>query len=53
MITDQLKELEEKYQGLERVSVSHPVGTPQTVIIEQLQQFAEEVMPHFKVPSIA
>ena len=53
MITDQLKELEEKYQGLERVSVSHPVGTPQTVIIEQLQQFAEEVMPHFKVSSIA
>ena len=53
MITDQLKELEDKYQGLERVSVSHPVGTPQTVIIEQLQQFAEEVMPHFKVPSIA
>jgi alkanesulfonate monooxygenase SsuD/methylene tetrahydromethanopterin reductase-like flavin-dependent oxidoreductase (luciferase family) len=52
MITCQLKELEKKYQGLERISVSHPVGTPQTVIIEQLQQFSEEVMPHFKVTSV-
>jgi hypothetical protein len=33
--------------GLERINVAHPVGTPQSVILEQLQQFAEEVMPAF------
>jgi hypothetical protein len=27
--------------------VAHPVGTPQSIILEQLQQFAEEVMPAF------
>ena len=32
---------------MERVSVSQPVGTPQSVIIEQMEQFAEEVMPEF------
>ena len=32
---------------MERVSVSQPVGTPQSVIIEQMEQFAEEVMPAF------
>lgn len=47
--------LEEAYPGLERVHVSHPLGTPQQVILEQLQQFAEEVMPAFtkRVPATA
>jgi hypothetical protein len=39
--------LEAAYPGLERINVSHPVGTPRSVILEQLQQFAEEVMPAF------
>jgi hypothetical protein len=47
-IIEQLMKLEEAYPGLERINVSHPVGTPQSVILEQLQQFAEEVMPAFK-----
>ena len=47
IIIEQLKDLEEKYPGLNRVSVSHPVGTPQAVITEQLQMFAEQVMPEF------
>ena len=46
-IIEKLKDLEEKYPGLNRVSVSHPVGTPQAVITEQLQMFAEQVMPEF------
>jgi hypothetical protein len=33
---------------LERVGVSHPVGTPQSMITEQLEWFAKEVMPAFK-----
>ena len=48
LIIQQLIELEKLYPGLDRVSVSHPMGTPETVITEQLQQFSEEVMPAFK-----
>jgi hypothetical protein len=40
--------LEEQYPGLDRIAVSHPVGTPQAVILEQLEWFAAEVMPAFK-----
>jgi alkanesulfonate monooxygenase SsuD/methylene tetrahydromethanopterin reductase-like flavin-dependent oxidoreductase (luciferase family) len=47
-IIEQLIKLEEAYPGLERINVSHPVGTPQRIILEQLQQFAEDVMPAFK-----
>ena len=39
--------LEEQYPGLERVSVSHPTGTPEAVMLEQLEWFAAEVMPAF------
>ncbi len=46
-VTEQLKRLEEIYPGLDRVSVSQPVGTPEAVIVEQLEWFAEEVMPAF------
>jgi alkanesulfonate monooxygenase SsuD/methylene tetrahydromethanopterin reductase-like flavin-dependent oxidoreductase (luciferase family) len=47
-VIEQLKGLEASYPGLERISVSHPVGTPQTLILEQLEWFAAEVMPAFK-----
>ena len=42
-----LMRLEEQYPGLERVSVSHPTGTPEAVMLEQLEWFAAEVMPAF------
>jgi alkanesulfonate monooxygenase SsuD/methylene tetrahydromethanopterin reductase-like flavin-dependent oxidoreductase (luciferase family) len=47
-IIEQLKELEEQYPGLDRVGMSHPVGTPQKVITEQLEWLARDVMPAFK-----
>ena len=46
-VVDQLKGLEKRLPGLERVSMSQPVGTPQSVILEQLEWFAEDVMPAF------
>jgi hypothetical protein len=46
-IIEQLMKLEAAYPGLERINVAHPVGTPRRIILEQLQQFAEEVMPAF------
>ena len=47
MIIEQLKALEEEYPGLERVGMSHPVGTPEKVILEQLEWLAQDVMPAF------
>ena len=47
-IIERLKSVEKEYPGLERIGVSHPVGTPQSVITEQLEWFAKEVMPAFK-----
>ncbi len=46
-IIDTLMRLEEQYPGLERVSVSHPMGAPEAVMLEQLRWFAAEVMPAF------
>ena len=48
LITEQIMSLEDRYPGLNRISVGHPVGTPEAVILEQLQRFAEEIMPAFK-----
>ena len=47
-VIEQLKAVEKQYPGLDRVGVSHPVGTPQSVITEQLEWFAREVMPEFR-----
>lgn len=53
VIIEKLKELEAQYQGLDRVSVGQPVGTPQSVILEQLEWFAKEVMPEFATAEAA
>jgi alkanesulfonate monooxygenase SsuD/methylene tetrahydromethanopterin reductase-like flavin-dependent oxidoreductase (luciferase family) len=47
-IIEHLKTLEERYPGLERVMVSLSVGVPKSVVLEQLERFATEVMPAFK-----
>jgi len=47
-IIEQIKAVEKEYPGMERIGVSHPVGTPQSVITEQLEWFGKEVMPAFK-----
>jgi len=47
-IIDQLKAVEKRYPGLERVSCSMSLGTPLKVALEQLNLFAKEVMPAFK-----
>ncbi|HCG91372.1 MAG TPA: hypothetical protein DEZ08_06000 [Dehalococcoidia bacterium] len=48
LIIEKLKQLEQKYPGLERIGVSLPMGTPQNVLLEQMQKFSEQVMPAFK-----
>jgi alkanesulfonate monooxygenase SsuD/methylene tetrahydromethanopterin reductase-like flavin-dependent oxidoreductase (luciferase family) len=48
LIVEKLMETQDKYPGLEYVNVGQVVGTPQRVILEQLEWFAKEVMPAFK-----
>jgi alkanesulfonate monooxygenase SsuD/methylene tetrahydromethanopterin reductase-like flavin-dependent oxidoreductase (luciferase family) len=50
-IVEQLLGVQDKYPGLEQVNVGQVVGTPQRVIVEQLERFAKEVMPAFKKAS--
>ena len=47
-IIEHLKGLEQRYPGLDRVSVSLSVGVPKAVCLEQLEWFASEVIPAFK-----
>jgi alkanesulfonate monooxygenase SsuD/methylene tetrahydromethanopterin reductase-like flavin-dependent oxidoreductase (luciferase family) len=47
-IIEQLKAVEEAYPALERIGMSHPMGTPQSVITDQIEWFGKEVMPAFK-----
>ena len=48
LVTEKLQDVQSRYPGLEQVNVGAPVGTPQSVILEQLERFGKEVMPHFK-----
>jgi alkanesulfonate monooxygenase SsuD/methylene tetrahydromethanopterin reductase-like flavin-dependent oxidoreductase (luciferase family) len=52
-VIDHLKALEQKYPALDRISVSLSVGVPKSEALEQLQRFAEEVMPAFKKAKVA
>ena len=48
LITERLMEIQEKYPGLEYLNVGTVIGTTESMILEQLERFAEEVMPAFK-----
>lgn len=50
-IIAELKAVEKRYPGLERVSCSMALGTPLSVALEQLERFAKEVMPAFGTPA--
>jgi len=47
-IIEHLKGLEQRYPGLDRVSVSLSVGVPKALCVEQLERFATEIMPAFR-----
>jgi alkanesulfonate monooxygenase SsuD/methylene tetrahydromethanopterin reductase-like flavin-dependent oxidoreductase (luciferase family) len=47
-IIEQLKAVEKRYPGLDRVGCSMALGTPLSVSLEQLDRFANEVMPAFR-----
>ena len=47
-VIEKLAAVQEAYPGLEQVNVGYFVSTPEKVILEQMERFAEEVMPAFK-----
>jgi alkanesulfonate monooxygenase SsuD/methylene tetrahydromethanopterin reductase-like flavin-dependent oxidoreductase (luciferase family) len=53
-IVERLMELQDQYPGLEEVNVGCTVmSTTQEVIVEQLERFAEEVMPAFQKQTVS
>jgi len=47
-IVEQLKAVEARFPGLDRVICATPLGTPLDVQLEDLDRFAKEVIPAFK-----
>jgi alkanesulfonate monooxygenase SsuD/methylene tetrahydromethanopterin reductase-like flavin-dependent oxidoreductase (luciferase family) len=47
-LIESLQQLGESFPGLDSVIVQSAMGTPQTVMVEQLEWFARDVMPAFR-----
>jgi len=52
-IIEQLKAVEKRYPGVDRVICATPLGTPLDIQLEDLTRFANEVMPAFRGTKIA
>jgi alkanesulfonate monooxygenase SsuD/methylene tetrahydromethanopterin reductase-like flavin-dependent oxidoreductase (luciferase family) len=52
-IIEQLKAVEKRYPGLDRVICATPLGTPLDVQLEDLDRFAKEVIPAFRSAKVA
>ena len=48
LVAGKINDIQERYPGLTQINVGSVVGTPQKVIVEQLEWFGQEVMPRFK-----
>jgi len=46
-IIEALDRVQQAYPGLEEVMVAQPVGAPSSLVLEQMEWFAKEVMPAF------
>ena len=51
LVAEKLAAVQELYPGLDQVNVGSVIGTPQSVILEQLEAFGRDVMPKFKAQS--
>ena len=47
-LVEHLKKFEERFPGMEHINLSTSLCTPKTVMLEQFQRVAEEVMPAFR-----
>ena len=52
-IIEQLKAVEKRYPGIDRVICATPLGTPLDVQLEDLDRFAKEVIPAFRETKVA
>ena len=52
-IIEQLKAVEKRYPGVDRVICATPLGTPLDIQLEDLDRFATEVMPAFRSATVA
>src|SRR5256885_14831781 len=52
-IIEQLKAVEKRYPGVDRVVCATPLGTPLDVQLEDLDRFAKEAMPAFRSAKVA
>jgi alkanesulfonate monooxygenase SsuD/methylene tetrahydromethanopterin reductase-like flavin-dependent oxidoreductase (luciferase family) len=52
-IVEQLKAVEKRYPGIDRVICATPLGTPLDIQLEDLDRFAREVMPAFRTAKVA
>jgi hypothetical protein len=43
-----LKELEERYPGMQDINLSTPMGTPEAMMLDQFKWVSEAVMPAFR-----
>ena len=48
LVAEKLEEIQDAYPGLDQINVGSVIGTPQNVILEQLEAFGNDVMPKFK-----
>ncbi len=47
LVAEKIAGIQDRYPGLTQINVGSVVGTPQKVILEQLEWFGKEVMPQF------
>ena len=48
LVAEKIDDLQNRYPGLEQINVGSVIGTPQSVVLDQLERFGKEVMPKFK-----
>ena len=52
-IAEKLMEIQDRYPALKSINVGQVIGTPENVILEQLERFGKEVMPKVKKEKLA
>jgi len=52
-IVEQLKAVEKRYPGIDRVICATPLGTPLDIQLDDLDRFAKEVIPAFRSAKVA
>ncbi|MAR86569.1 MAG: hypothetical protein CL713_04950 [Chloroflexi bacterium] len=52
-IAEKLMEIQDRYPALKSINVGQVIGTPENVILEQLERFGKEVMPKVRKENLA